>query len=272
MALVRENTATKNDETLGTVGASLTGFNLNCGTNGDRFAFVRVGFENTNVHIITGVTIDGNAMTSLGAKVVVNFQAVHGWYYINPGTGNRSVVVTHDGGNGGAARACNIHAAAYSGAHQTTPTSGYATGSGLPSTDADVTVVSAVGSLVLGAFAGNHGTWTTDDAGATELADTTVSGSGGNSGTMSERPGAESVAMQHTPPTNRWAGFGFSLAPSAAAATSGAGVDSEGAPMSVSRSRPNVSVFACSMAKAARKAIGDFRPSGGLWLPEAYAR
>ena len=259
MALVRENTATKNNETLGTVAGSLTGFNLDCGVTSNRFAFVQVSFENTNVHIITGVTIGGAAMTSLGAKVTVAFQAVHGWYYIGPGTGNQSIVVSHDGGSGVSVRACNIHAVAYSGAHQTTPTSGYATGSGLPSTDADVTVVSAVGELVIGAFTGNNGTWTTDDAGATELVDTTVSGSGGNSGTMSERPGAASVAMQHTPPTNRWAGFGFSLAPSDAAASSTAKI----------RRRHDFMSYA-TLAAPALEVFGRIftRSKTGLMLPQ----
>jgi len=67
-----------------------------------------------------------------------------------------------------------------------------------------------------------------------------------------------------------WAAIAVEIK-AASAAAAGAGID-EGAPMIVQAQRPNVSVFARSMARAARKAIGDFRPRGGLWLPEAYAR
>ena len=225
MALAREAVAVKSDEDFGTTAASLTGFNLDCGTTGNRVAFVGVMWNRDFNHTITGITIGGNAMTALAAHF--QFVARGQWFeYIAPGTGNQSVVVSHDGGTGGGARDVLIVAVSYSGAHQTDPSSGYATASGT-STNLDLTVASQTGDevLVLGGAYINV-TYTTDDAGATELADAYSGSAGGISHMVSARPGAASVATEHTPSSSaQWTALGFSVVPAAAAATSGAGVN-----------------------------------------------
>lgn len=61
-----------------------------------------------------------------------------------------------------------------------------------------------------------------------------------------------------------------SWAPAGGGPTVGAEADSS-APIVITEESPAVTIFARQMARRARRAIGDFRPARGLWLPEAYA-
>lgn len=220
MALVRENTVSDATQVVNSGGGALSAVALDCGTNSDRIALVTVGWHNGGGHTITGVTIGGNAMTEWGAEESGGARSTHGFYYIGPDSGSQDIVVTFSTGSLDN-RCVVITGLSYSGADQSTPLSGY---NSLTDTagEADITISSATDSLVIAAASTADGTWTTDDAGATELIDVSNTAAAADcSHTVSERPGAASVTAEHTStlggatPTV----IGVSLAPATAGGT-----------------------------------------------------
>lgn len=194
---------------------ALDTFAVDCGTNANRFAVVGVTWIDLQAHTVTGVTIGGNAMTEFGPafKGSNNIAKMHLWFYTAPGTGSQDVIVSHSSGSGTDAAVAS--SAAYSGVNQATPFTGYTTDDGNDA-NADVTLTSATGDVLVTIVGSRSGSWSADDANATIRVEEDGASNTGN--IIADRPGAASVDTEHTTPANEWRMGGFSLAPVAAAA------------------------------------------------------
>jgi len=139
-------------------------------------------------------------MDSLGARVASGAIYIQGWKLENPASGSQTVSVQH--GGGAAAVSCCIVAISLYDNDQSTIYENYTTASGADASspiEADITVTSATGDLVIAAAGiDQNRTWTVDGTGQVDRA-SGVNTTDGNCGIcVATGPGAASVLMELT--------------------------------------------------------------------------
>lgn len=221
MAAAFEATASATyDITLPADGSTVT-TSHDFGSASNRFAEVHLTWRTSNGHSITGVTINGVAMTQFGAQVTQTQCGAHKFYLVAPASGSVDIVVDPSTGLG--ATNCVMTVAVYSGVDQSTPFTDYTTATGTDTT-AELTIPADTGELATFFIAGRANTpsgWAA--TGCTERLDNVMGESLGGCG---DEPGDGSVAMVGTisaVSVTSWVAMGEALIAAAAGGATGPG-------------------------------------------------
>lgn len=190
-------------------GSSFT-FSHTC-TGTDLVLIVGVSLLGSVGRTVTGITYNGVALTSIGNAANATTYRVEFWQLIAPATGTHNVVVS----TGGPPDSVSIGSLSFTGAHQTTPVSGFTSATGNSANPA-VTVTSTTNSMVATVCI---------DAGSTSLTcDKTIRwnavlGTDTPRGGGATAAGASSVTTTFTGSNNLWAILGISIDPSSSNVT-----------------------------------------------------
>lgn len=223
MAIAYETSLAPATVSFPSAGGSQT-VSFNAGTGSNRVLLVAVSYrERTND--ITGVTYGGVAMTSAGAEATGGDEtcACHLWYLAGPASGTNDIVATSSASGAGDATG-QISAWVANGVDQTTPVSGYTSGTGSGST-ANIVSSRTITSETNDVAVVFHATYNTTanvaatPSGYTERQD--AANSAGVSTSFGDAAGAASVATSATWDngafTVSWCAVGVSVNPAAAA-------------------------------------------------------
>lgn len=222
MAIAYETSLAPATVTFPSAGGSQT-VSFNAGSGANRVLIVAVAYRDRTAGL-TGVTYNGVSMTSAGAVATGGDEtcALHLWYLAGPASGANDIVATMSASGSGDATG-QISAWVANGVDQTTPVSGYNSGTGSGSAAnivSSVTITSETNDVVFVA----HGTYNTtaniaaSPTNYTERQD--AANSAGVSTSLGDASGAATVATSATWNNGAysvsWAAAGVTVNPSAA--------------------------------------------------------
>ena len=191
-----------------TTGSSFTISHTTSGSNLLILVGVSMTKETGGVPSVTTLTYNGVSLTLVGTQSTSdNKGRIEIWQLIAPATGTHDVV----GNLSGAPDGATVGVMTFTGVNQSTPLGPFVSGSG-DSGSASVTVISGADELVFDTLAVEGSTKDLiPDAGQTERWDL-FQAPAANGGASTE-PGAASVVMSWSFPTDKWAIGGVSIKP-----------------------------------------------------------